>query len=125
MLVNQKIKTIKFSKENYKNSFLEASKFAAGLIKTKKKLMFNYEKDTDCKSILLTIYYAYDEKDLAHHRCSVCKEFQKHFYFNNEISCNSCKMVAYRKELAHEIKRLGLLVSKELKLNDKCSDDET
>lgn len=123
MLVIQKLTTIKFSKGSYKESFLEASKYAAHFIKSKYNLSFEYKKDIDNKSIIMTIYFEYNENELANHRCKVCKEFHKTFYINEETNCNSCKMTAYRKELNHEAKRLAILAKGNLKLNDKFSEN--
>ena len=90
MLVAQKIDKIKFSKDNYKDSYLKAVKFASMLISSERKLCFRYEKDLeDKKSIYLTIMFLYDESELSSHRCKVCQEFHHSFFINDETNCNN------------------------------------
>lgn len=114
MLVAQKIDKIKFSGENYKESYLQAAKYASSYIKNKEKLAFRYEKDIDKKSVSLIIIFLYDESELASHRCEVCKEFHHSFYVNDEMNCNACKMQAYRKELDNESKRITKLIKEKM-----------
>ena len=120
MLVAQKIDKIKFSKDNYKDSYLRAVKFASMLISSERKLCFRYEKDLeDKKSIYLIIMFLYDESELSSHRCKVCQEFHHSFFINDETNCNICKMRAYRKELEKESKQIARIIKEELNANDK------
>lgn len=115
MLIAQKIDKIKFSKDSYKESYLQAVKFASSYLSSNRKLCFRYEKDLeDKKSIYLVIIFLYNESELASHRCKVCKEFHHSFFINDETNCNACKMTAYRKEADKESKRIAKLVKEEL-----------
>ena len=120
MLVAQKIDKIKFSEENYKESYLKAIKFASKLISRERKLCFRYEKDLeDKKSIYLLILFLYNESELSSHRCKGFQEFHHSFFINDETNCNVCKMQAYRRELDKESKRISRIVKEELYSNDR------
>ena len=114
LLVANKISEISFSCKNYKESYLKASKFVSKYIKLDKALSFRFIKEDDFKTIKVEIYFMYEEKELASHRCKVCKEFHHSFFINEENNCNVCRMKAYRKELEKESKRIAKLVQNEM-----------
>lgn len=105
MLISQKIFEKQFSSYNYKDSYLKAIKFASKYIS--ENYTFKYEKQDDGKSIKLIVYFVFDEKDLASHRCQLCKEFHHSFFINEENNCNICKMKAYRAEIESRVKNLA------------------
>lgn len=106
MLVSQVVNEICFNSYSYKESYVQAMKYLSSYVKYD-NITFKLEKQKDGKSIKLIIYYTFDEKQLAAHRCTVCKEFHHSFFINEENNCEVCRMKAYRKELALRIKSLA------------------
>ncbi len=108
MLISMKFFEKLFKGENYKEAYTKSTKWIANnVLKVEiKDVTFKISKITDkddLPTIKLELFAGLDSNELKNHRCTVCKEFHKSFYINQEYNCNACKMKGYLDEAEQKL----------------------
>lgn len=64
---------------------------------------FERSKDDDAE-VIVTLFTSIDETEQRERHCSICREFHKTFFINENINCNECKAKAYQQRLSDMLK---------------------
>lgn len=92
----------KFSGETMKKAYMNAVKWLASYVISKKELSsvtYNFEKleEDSVSSVIVHLYATVDEDKLEERHCKICKETHSQFFISEETNCNWCKLKAYHR----------------------------
>lgn len=98
-----------FSDEDSKEAYLKACKWVATNIISKVEAgsdtfwNITKKKDTRLPTFVLDVHTMIDSVDHEKSFCGSCKEFHNSFFINEEYNCNSCKFMAFTKQIEQRL----------------------
>ncbi len=98
-----------FSDDESKEAYLKACKWVAVNIVSKVEAgpdtfwNITRKKDTSLPTFVLEVHTMIDSADHEKSFCGACKEFHKSFFINEAYNCNSCKFLAFTKQVEQRL----------------------
>lgn len=93
----------RFTGETLSEAKTKALKWVGKYVMCKEELhdiMYHFEEDHDTpNSVVVVLFVSVNENDLMEKYCTVCKEFHKSFFINENFNCNECRARAYQKRM--------------------------
>lgn len=109
----------KFYGESLKEAKIKALKWVGKNVMCKDnmhEIMYHFENNpVEENCVILVLFAALNESDVLKRHCSICKEFHKSFFINENINCNECRAMAYRTRLSETLKVKKSYYKQELK----------
>jgi hypothetical protein len=65
----------------------------------------NYDNETGLYEYNIEVYAKISERDVKNHHCTICKDTHSSFFISEETNCNWCKVGAFDRRIAEEIKK--------------------
>jgi len=109
MKISMPLLTKEFSDANSKEAYLKACKWAAKHIVSKveagQDTFWNITKkpDTSLPTFVLEVHTMIDASEHQQSFCNACREFHKSFFVNEETNCNSCRYLAFTKQIGQRL----------------------
>lgn len=98
----------RFTAETLSEAKTKALKWVGKNVMCKKEahdIMYYFEEGKDTENcVVLILYVPLDEGEVRKRHCTICKEFHKSFFINENCNCNECKVRAYQERLDETIK---------------------
>lgn len=97
-----------FVDEISKEAYLKACGWAATHIVSKVEagdIFWNItkKKDASLPTFVLEVHTMIDAEQHQESFCGACKEFHQSFFINQETNCNSCRYLAFTKQIDHRL----------------------
>lgn len=98
----------RFSGESLSEAKVKALKWIGKNVMCRKEahdIMYYFEEDKENENcIVVTLFVSLDEAEVMSKHCTICKEFHKLFYINENINCNECRARAFHDRMNETLK---------------------